>query len=617
MKTPLPRILVIDDLFGRVLRSGPNKERTNLCGMYGLRDITGDETSPPDEEVVNPVAESVFFRGQSPLCSKVGDSVENDLASTVEIVRKGWDSRDSANSCWSLVLLDLCFYTGSVTDDSDKRQSGMPEGRPGDDDPRQYFGLRVLERLHAEFPDLPVVILSSKQRGDVSQSFAVHGALGFISRTDSNGPEKLRDYLWRHGLIEDDAGEMMGRSRALLMALRAARRAAADRRNVLIRGERGSGKELLASYINRVSSQAGESRTLIAVDSGSLSPALFASELFGHVKGAYTGAQQDRQGRIVQANGGDLFLDEIGNMPMDVQTGLLRVLETKLVIPVGASADREVDVRFIAATNEDIEFKAASGGGFRADLLDRLREGGTIVLPPLRERREDIPLLAHTFIRQAEEERPGALKRAITQDALEKLMAHSWLGNIRELRNCILKAVNDHPDVEHLVPGHLVFATDSTSESESRTHPRLPKTKGTKTTDYGDLNVTDLVRLLEQADVSSTDIPAWAGLWPKLQRGYAGITLKLLRSALVATRRVTPQNPEGEIKIHPAIKLLTGDSSITATKAADLVKRIFSGMPEDVRAQSLKDPILKTAHDTAIRLRPKVAKPAVKRGRAS
>ena len=491
MNALLPRILIIDDVFGRRLKDAPNRERSNLCGMYRLGDVTGDENFPADEEVVNPIADAIFFRGQTPLCAKVGDTVENDIESTVAFVREGWDvSHDRADTpCWSLVLLDLCFYTGRVTSASDGNLSGMPEGRVADDDPRQYFGLNILERLHDEFPELPVIILSSKQRDEVSQSFTAHGALGFIPRTDSTSPERLRQYLWRHGLIQDASRHITGHSRGLLLALRAARRGAEDRRNVLIRGERGSGKELLAAYVNRCATINEKPRPLVAVDSGALSPALYASELFGHVRGAYTGADRERQGRIVQADGGDLFLDEIGNMPQDVQNGLLRVLENKVVAPLGSGSGREVDVRFISATNEDIELKAVTAGGFRPDLLDRLREGGTIVLPPLRERQEDIPLLAELFVRQAETMRPGAMKRIITQAAIEKLLAYRWPGNIRELRNCILKAVGDHPDVEYLVPGHLAFvdepitvrldgglsASSELSTVETKADPQMPR----------------------------------------------------------------------------------------------------------------------------------------------
>jgi hypothetical protein len=216
--------------------------------------------------------------------------------------------------------------------------------------------------------------------------------------------------------------------------------------------------------------------------------------------------------------------------------------------------------------------------------------------------------LAEQFVRQAETARSGAMKRTIAPEAMDKLSAYDWPGNVRELRNCILKAVNDHPDIEHLVPGHLVFAADVAPLPAGSVPPRLLKTKDVTTDAASGVKLVDLVSLLEHAEVNPAETPTWAGLWPELQRGFAGITLKLLRAALLATRRITPQNPEGEIKIHPAIKLLTGDSAITASNAADIVKRIFSGIPESVRAESMKDPILKAAYDTAVRLRPRVSK---------
>ena len=598
---PPPRIRVIDALFGRQIADRANRDRANLCGMYGLRDVTGDQAFPPDEVVVDPVADAVFFRGQRPLRASAGEVVENDLEGTIAFVRRGWES----SPCWSLVLLDLCFYTGRVTEASHRSQPGMPEGRTGDDDPRHYFGLRILEQLHQEFPELPVVILSSKQRGEVSASFTAHGALGFIPRTDSTSPGKLRDYLWRHGLTADSSGKILGNSRPLLLALRAARRAGADRRNVLIRGERGAGKELLAAYINGSAIGKQGPGPLVTVDSGTLTPSLYASELFGHVKGAYTGADRERRGRIAQADGGDLFLDEIGNMPPDVQTGLLRVMESRVVVPLGAGAGRGVDVRFISATNEDIEFRAAAGGGFRADLLDRLREGGTIILPPLRDRPGDIPLLAAEFVRQAESANASVMGRIISPDAMEKLLAHDWPGNVRELRNCIFTAVNDHPDVEYLVPGHLLFPTEAAPVPLKTVTPRQGHALTAPPPEVPGLE--DICRLLGAARVEPAETAGWAGRWPLLQREFSGLALRLLRAALFSTRRVSIQHPDGEVKIHPAIKLLTGDPSITATQAADLVKRLFSGVPESMREEILSDPVLKIAHDTALRLRPRIS----------
>lgn len=610
MKTELPRILIIDDLFGRQIKDQPNRDRANLCGMYGLEDVTGDESVSTGEEVVDPVAQVVFFRGQRPLCADIGDTVENDLDATTAFVRKGWQVAPGEDR-WALVLLDLCFYTGQVTPASHQGVAGMPEGRPQDDDARTYFGLRILERLHAEFPELPVVILSSKKRDDVSESFTAHGALGFIPRTDAASPELLRSFLWRHGLVGDTTGTIAGNSLALLLALRAARRVATDRRNVLIRGERGTGKELLARYINQCAASEGRKRPLVAVDSGALTPSLYYSELFGHTKGSFTGALSKHQGLVAKADGGDLFFDEIGNMPMDVQAGLLRVLETRVVMPLGAAVGREADVRFLAATNVDIEENAATGVGFRGDLLDRLREGGTIVLPPLRERCEDIPRLAERLVRQAEAENAGAMRRKISAETMAMLIAQPWDGNIRELRSCIFKAVNDHPDVEYLVPDHLELAGSKPDKVDNQSYMRQSRQPGDGSHQLsagGFARFSDLVGILERFEVRPDDSMDWAGRWAQFQSANARVMMGLLHAALYATRRLTPQHPEGEIKIHPAIKLLTGDTTLTASKAADLIKRIFAGAPEAVCHESLQDPILKAAHDIALRLRPKSAK---------
>jgi len=326
-------------------------------------------------------------------------------------------------------LLDLCFYTGRVTKESNQVSLGMPEGRPGDDDPAQYFGLRLLKAIHQRFPDLPVVVFSSKPREDVSREFSQYGAL-FLPREEERGPDILREYIWQHGIIPDASGGLVGHSKELLRTLRDARRAAADQRNIFIRGERGTGKELLARYIHTQGSK-DKDRPLITVDSGALSPQLYASELFGHKRGAFTGAERDRIGRIVQANGGDLFLDEIGNMPYDVQNGLLRVLEHHEVTPLGAAEGQAVDVRFLSATNEKLEGKSSTG--FRQDLLDRLRDGGELFLPPLRDRMEDLDLLVEHLVREAERVKPGTMIRQIEPESLHYLRSYHWPGNIREL----------------------------------------------------------------------------------------------------------------------------------------------------------------------------------------
>ena len=448
-----PRILIIDDLFGRTLPDRRNEERANLCGQYLLSDVTGDELGKGEpQRIIAPTAEVVFHRGQRPLTSDVGDIVENDLNTVLEIIRCGWGAVPPRQTQWAMVLLDLCFYTGRVTEESNRRTSGMPEGRDGDDDPEHYFGLHILAALREEFPELPVVILSSKSRKEVSRDIAYLGGLAFLPRDDSNSPDLLRDYLWTHGLIQDASGIQVGRSGGLLQALRAARRAAATRRNVFIRGERGTGKELLARYIHRETPGATDT-PFIVVNSAVLTPELFASELFGIERGVATGVEQ-RIGLIQAAATGDLFLDEISDMPPQVQAGILRALEDRQYTAIGARMPQSVNVRFLSASNADIEILVSSGA-FRHDLFDRLLEGGIVQIPPLRDRRDDIPLLAEKFLRDAEAGHPRAMRRIIDPEAMDTLLRHEWPGNIRELRSCLFGAVANNPDVEHLVPVHL------------------------------------------------------------------------------------------------------------------------------------------------------------------
>lgn len=603
-----PRILVIDDLFGRSHRDRPNEERANLCGQYLLEDVSEGSRGDQQRIIVKPAAQAVFHRGQTPACAEVGDVVENDLPGILNVIRKGWSERPAGTPPWAMILLDLCFYTGRVTEASSRVSPGMPEGRPGDDDPRSYFGLRVLDTIQSEFPDLPVVILSSKSRDEVSREFSTRGALGFLAREHVASADLLKDYIVRHGLIPDDTGEVIGNSKQLLLSLRAARRASLSRRNVLIRGERGTGKELLARYLHRHGST--PQRELVTVDSGTLSPSLFASELFGHKRGAFTGADRDREGRIVQAHGGDLFLDEIGNMPPEVQVGLLRVVEYRKVEPLGAGAGISVDVRFLSATNEDIEGKALTGS-FRADLLDRLREGGTLFLPPLRERVEDIPLLVEKFVRDAEGRVPGALRRQIEPEAVDLALRHGWPGNLRELRDTIYDAVANHPDVEHLVPRHLSIRALSAQPAPSRERGETtsePQVSGERREGSVPTDLRELIEMLEAFPTEPLDYGRLAGALSRLEHAYANLAIRLLAIALKVTSKPDLEAPQGRALIHPAAKLLTNNARLTASQAADTVKKIFSLLP-NITADSVQDPLLKSAYETALRLRPRRARP--------
>jgi DNA-binding NtrC family response regulator len=206
--------------------------------------------------------------------------------------------------------------------------------------------------------------------------------------------------------------------------------------NVLILGEHGTGKEVVARWLHASSGRA--ERPMIAVNLGGIPDGLFESELFGHVRGAFTDAKTDRIGRFELAEGGTLFLDEIANLPLAQQAKLLRVLETGEFERVGASRARRADVRVIAATNADIRAEVKAGR-FREDLLFRLNTV-EIRLPPLRERRPDVPLLAAHFLRRYAA-RYAKAGQGLAPDAMELMLRHSWPGNVRELDHAVERAV--------------------------------------------------------------------------------------------------------------------------------------------------------------------------------
>jgi DNA-binding NtrC family response regulator len=206
--------------------------------------------------------------------------------------------------------------------------------------------------------------------------------------------------------------------------------------NVVILGETGAGKEVLAKRIHRLSARA--SKPLVCLNSAALSETLLESELFGHERGAFTGAHQAKQGLLETARGGTVFLDEVGELPLSIQVKLLRVIEEQAVLPVGGVKPRPIDVRFLAATNRDLEAEVARGA-FRQDLFFRLN-GITLVLPTLRQRVSEIVPLAREFIRAAAE-RNGAAPPELSPEAIGLLLGHGWPGNIRELRNVIERAV--------------------------------------------------------------------------------------------------------------------------------------------------------------------------------
>lgn len=239
--------------------------------------------------------------------------------------------------------------------------------------------------------------------------------------------------------------------------------------SVLILGESGTGKEYIARMIHENSNR--KSAPFVAVDCGSLSMELAPSELFGHKKGSFTSAVSDKTGVFVTANGGTVFLDEVGNLSYEVQKQLLRALQEQTIRPVGSTADIKVDVRIIAATNEDLE-KAIEEGRFRQDLYHRINEF-SVTVPPLRERKEDIEEFCYHFIKQANDEL-GKNVQVVDVEALEVLKQQDWHGNLRELRNVVRRSV--------------LFATDNVLRKDNL--PEFPK--NIKTQNVNKVNVFDV-----------------------------------------------------------------------------------------------------------------------------
>ena len=316
-------------------------------------------------------------------------------------------------------------------------------------------GLALFDAIRREAPDLPVVILTAHGTIPEAVDATRRGVFGFLTKPfDSKVlldtvADALRLSGAPHGEGEEWREGIITRSPAMESLLAQARRVAATDASVCIYGASGTGKELLARVIHRSSRRA--TAPFIAVNCGAIPEGLLESELFGHRKGAFTGATQDRRGLFQAAEGGTLFLDEVGDMPLALQVKLLRAIEERSIRPVGANATIPVDVRILSATHRKIEERIASGE-FREDLYYRLNVV-RLVLPALAERREDIPLLGGHFLTRLGE-RYGRERIALSPEAMEVLVAAPWPGNVRQLLNVIEQSVALSP--ADVIPAALV-----------------------------------------------------------------------------------------------------------------------------------------------------------------
>ena len=324
-------------------------------------------------------------------------------------------------------------------------------------------GLEILADLHRDHPDVPVIILTGDATIDKAVAAMRAGASDFLTK-DPYLEDKLelsvdkverlmthvravrrlegenRALRWANQHLSELAGrrwQIVGGSRALSRVLEVVERVAPVPRPVLILGERGTGKELVARAIHQLSRRSTE--PYVTINCAAVAESLLESELFGHEEGAFTGATRLKHGKFELADGGTLFLDEIGNMSLEFQAKILRILEYQRFERVAGSESIQVDVRILAATNADLRV-AMDEGRFRRDLYDRLTFE-VIDLPPLRERLDDIPVLAAHFLERFKEEVSGLRVQGFSRPALERLTGYDFPGNVRELKNVVERAV--------------------------------------------------------------------------------------------------------------------------------------------------------------------------------
>ncbi|MCU0669418.1 MAG: sigma-54 dependent transcriptional regulator, partial [Myxococcota bacterium] len=365
----------------------------------------------------------------------VEDEAAIRLALTGLLRREGYDveqaesgdtalAKLAADEAYDLVLTDLALGAGPS-------------------------GMDVLGAVRERQPETPVVMITAHGNEKIAVAAMKAGASDYVPKPFDNDEIRLvlrraldRTRLERENRIlreridrEWRFENLIGSGTAMARVFETVRKVAETDLSVLIRGESGTGKELVAQALHPRSAR--RARPFVAVNCAAISRELVESELFGHEKGAFTGADARRTGKFEAAHGGTIFLDEIGDMPLETQAKVLRVLEDRKLERVGGNQPVEVDVRVVAATHRDLE-RECKAGRFREDLYYRLKVA-QVELPPLRERGEDLPALANHFLEQLAE-RLGRAKKPLGADALARLARHAWPGNVRELRNVIEQA---------------------------------------------------------------------------------------------------------------------------------------------------------------------------------
>jgi DNA-binding NtrC family response regulator len=315
-------------------------------------------------------------------------------------------------------------------------------------------GIEVLEAVRAKDPGIPVILMTAQASLQSAIKAVNEGAYYYLqkpfgndelvtlcrraveTRTLKTENTELKKEIKRQQVVIGE--KPLGKNRLFLDILRMAETVAPTDSTVLISGESGTGKEVLARYIHRLSAR--ENAPFISINCGALPENLLESELFGHMRGSFTGAVRDKEGLMAAARGGTFFLDEVAEMSPGLQVKFLRALQEREVVPVGSTEPVKIDVRIVAATNRELE-KEIRSGQFRSDLYYRLNVI-TLHIPPLRERRDDIPLFAEHFLRRLNESRSNGhtVPAALGQDSLDAMQSYDWPGNVREMENALERA---------------------------------------------------------------------------------------------------------------------------------------------------------------------------------
>ena len=434
----LPRVLVLDDL-----TYWSQDHRRLFCDNFAVRD-SNNAYSGDDREYL---AEVEFASPQK----REGNHVIDDIEEAMRSIERRWKT---GSQRWALVLLDLHFTSGEMLNGDLHSPLNVANTQTDPD-----LGFKVLQEMQQRWPDptdqrktsIPVVVLSSQDQRTEERRLNELGALDYLQRYDLESErfsarKRFGRFLSRNGLLEYDQlrvvrddgkvqvlpvdKPIVGRSLSLLKSLREARRAASVDDCCLLLGESGTGKELFASYILRNSARSA--KPFCPLDTGAIPLTMIEDTLFGHVRGAFTGATGAKNGLFQQANSGTLFLDEIGNMPIEVQVRLLRAIAAGEVQQIGSEKVQPVNVRLIAATDKNLD-AAMDRGAFLPQLYYRLASH-VVRIPSLAERPEDIPLLFDYFF-AINGTSKYTQKKDVEPEVYARLASYQWKGNVRELEN--------------------------------------------------------------------------------------------------------------------------------------------------------------------------------------